>query len=203
MGFECWQVAQGWADLGIELPPLAPASRRPTPVLACARGEGQGSAEQRGGRVGGLGSHADDDRARWGRRKQGCRETRIRPPPPGCVHPVSRRPRTRRRQTPSSPGVSSPYVSDGSFWPVVTAASREPRRALRIQLSGEGDGRRPTGAGGRRPHAPSAGAPRRTQPRAPLRSPPAGGRRATGGHGSPATTIIWRIYKRWGKTRRS
>ena len=78
VGFECGHVDQGWPDLGIELPPLAPASRRPTPDLACARGEGLGSAGQKGGRGRGLGSHEDDDRARWGRRKQGWRITRTR-----------------------------------------------------------------------------------------------------------------------------
>ena len=81
VGFECGHVDRGWPDLGIELPPLARASRRPTPALACARREGQGSAEQRGGRGGGSRSHADDDLARWGRRNQGWRITRTRTTP--------------------------------------------------------------------------------------------------------------------------
>ena len=104
VGFECGHVDQGWPDLGIELPPLAPASRRPTPVLACARGEGQGSAEPRGGREGVLGSRRNEDWARWGRSGQRCQETRTRTSMVVRVDPVARQPKTRRQQTHSSPG---------------------------------------------------------------------------------------------------
>ena len=146
VGFECGHVDRGWPDLGIELPPLAPASRRPTPALACARREGQGSAEQRGGRGRGLGSHADDDLARWGRRKQGCREARTRTTPLWKVGPIARRPSTRRRQTSSSRRVSSPYVIAArhgrlSLQPLANHVGR-----AESELSGDGDGRRPAGA---------------------------------------------------------
>ena len=205
MGFECGHVDRGWPDLGIELPPLAPASRRPTPALACARREGQGSAEQRGGRGGGSRSHADDDRARWGRRNQGWRITRTR------TTPLWKR-RPGRTAAPNSASADLQQPTDqnsirqrGSFWRAVTAASRRARRASESELSGDGDGRRPTGAE-RWLHMPKLQVCRggATACAAALARCCLPG--ASGGHSLRPlshTAIIWRIYKSRGKTRRS
>ncbi len=202
VGFECGHVDRGWPDLGIELPPLAPASRRPTPDLACARREGQGSAEQKGGRGGGARSHADEDRARWGRRKQGCREARTRTTPLWKVRPIARRPSTRRRQTSGSRRVSGPYVITArsgrlSLQPLADHVGRS-----KSELSGDSDGRRPTGAEAR-VHMPHLQVLRGGPTACASALAASWGDVRQVGISLRHTAIIRRIYKSRGKTRRS